>query len=73
MKVYSLVGMVRYEGSDLLGVFGSLQELMKFVEDEREKCTLRSERKTYLGFDDLGYIESELGQKIDMFRDIEYL
>jgi hypothetical protein len=32
MKVYSLLGFVDYEGSDLVGVFGSLEELEKCVD-----------------------------------------
>ena len=71
MKVYSLLGFVDYEGSDLLGVFGSLEDLMKFVEVERQdRSHYRSEK---LGFDDLGYVVSELGQKIDVLGEVEYL
>ena len=70
MKVYSLVGFWDYEGMDLLGVFGSLESLMEFVESEREQC---SYRKELLGFDQLGYVVSELGSKVDCLRDVEYL
>lgn len=71
MKVFSLLGFVDYEGQDLLGVFGSLEDLMKFVEYERQG---RSHyRPESLGFDNLGYIVSELGSKIDVLGEVEYL
>lgn len=69
MKVYSLLGFVDYEGSDLLGVFGSVEELMKFVEVKRSEVSYRSEK---LGFDGLGYVESELGQEIDVSGEVKY-
>jgi hypothetical protein len=53
MKVYSLLGFVQYEGSDLFGVFGSLEDLMKCVNEGVWYC------------DEVGYVESELGEKID--------
>lgn len=69
MKVYSLLGFVDYEGSDLLGVFGSVEDLMKFVSSmERQKDG------RYEYFDQLGYVESELGQRIeDVLGVVEYL
>lgn len=69
MKVYSLLGFVDYEGSDLLGVFGSVEDLMKFVGSmERQKDG------RYEYFDQLGYVESELGQRIeDVLGVVEYL
>lgn len=70
MKVYSLVGFWDYEGMNLLGVFGSLESLMEFVESERES---KDSRKENLGFDQLGYVVSELGSKLDTLRDVEYL
>lgn len=70
MKVYSLLGFVDYEGQDLLGVFGSLEDLQKFVESERQGCSYRKES---LGFDQLGYVVSELGSKIDVLGEVEYL
>ena len=63
MKVYSLLGFVDYEGSDLLGVFGSLEDLMKFYE---QSSSVR-------GFDQVGYVVCELGQEVDVYRDVEYL
>ena len=54
MKVYSLLEFVDYEGSDLVGVFGSVEDVLKCVENGNGKWFC----------DDLGYIESELGDKI---------
>ncbi len=71
MKVYSLLGFVDYEGQDLLGVFGSLEDLQKFLDSERQD---RSHgRAESLGFDSLGYVVSELGSKIDVLGEVEYL
>jgi hypothetical protein len=53
MKVYSLLGFVDYEGSELFGVFGSVEDVMKCVKEGVWYC------------DQLGYVESELGEKID--------
>ena len=61
MKVYSLLGFVSYEGSELFGVFGSLEDLMKCVR----------EGKWYS--DQLGYVESELGEKVDVLSVVEYV
>lgn len=70
MKVYSLLGFIDYGGQALLGVFGSIEDLMKFVEVKRSKISYRSKQ---LGFDNLGYVESELGQEIDVLGEVEYL
>ncbi len=61
MKVYSLLGFVDYEGSDLIGVFGSLKDVLKCVR----------EGKWY--YDEIGYVESELGEKVDVLEVIEYV
>jgi hypothetical protein len=53
MKVYSLLSFMDYEGSDLEGVFGSVEDVLKCVEEGRWFC------------DDLGYVVSELGEKLD--------
>ena len=55
MKVYSLIEFVDYEGSDLVGVFGSVEDVLKCVENGNGKWYC----------DNLGYVESELGEKID--------
>ena len=77
MKVYSLLGFNDYEGSDLLGVFGSVKNLLAYVDAESVK--LVNERRYFkelalnLGFDRLGYTESELGQPVDVDAVVEYL
>jgi hypothetical protein len=64
MKVYSLIEFVDYEGSDLVGVFGSVEDVLKCVENGNGKWFC----------DDLGYVESELGEKIrDVLGVVEYV
>jgi hypothetical protein len=64
MKVYSLLEFVDYEGSDLVGVFGSVEDVLKCVEEGNGKWFC----------DHLGYIESELGEKIrDVLGVVEYV
>ena len=70
MKVYSLVGGYDYEGENLLGVFGSKEDLLQFVEQEKPKHQRRPET---LGYDSLGYVESELGQPIDFHSEVEWM
>ena len=70
MKVYSLVGGHDYEGETLLGVFLSRDSLLQFVEQEKSKHQRRTDT---LGYDSLGFVESELGQPIDFYGEVEYL
>jgi hypothetical protein len=64
MKVYSLLEFVDYEGSDLVGVFGSVEDVLKCVENGNGKWYCN----------DLGYVESELGEKIrDVLGVVEYV
>ena len=70
MKVYTLMGGWDYEGENLVGVFASREDLLKFVEQEKSKHDRRPET---LGYDTLGYVESELGQQIDFYGEVEYL
>jgi len=64
MKVYSLIEFVDYEGSDLVGVFGSVEDVLKCVENGNGKWFCN----------DLGYVESELGEKIrDVLGVVEYV
>jgi hypothetical protein len=64
MKVYSLLGFVQHEGSDLLGVFASVEGVMQHVES----------RNGQWYYDDMGYVESELGQPIeDVDGVVEYV
>jgi hypothetical protein len=58
MKVYSLLSFEYYESMDyessaLEGVFGSVEDVLKCVEQRKWYC------------DDLGYVVSELGEKIE--------
>lgn len=75
MQVYSLLGFMDYEGQDLLGVFGSLDQLQQFVVNERVRRSdlYGSCRLETLGFDQLGYVVSELGQSVDVLSQVEYL
>ncbi len=70
MKVYSLVGGYDYEGENLLGVFGSKEDLLQYVEQNKGLHRIRPET---LGYDSLGYVESELGQPIDFHGQVEWL
>ena len=64
MKVYSLLGFVRYEGQDFLGVFASVEEVMQHVES----------RNGQWYYDDMGYVESELGQPVeDVDQVVQYV
>ena len=64
MKVYSLLGFVDYEGSDLVGVFGSFDDLME--------CVMQGNGSWF--YQDLGYVVSELGEKIeDVLGVVEYV
>ena len=70
MKVYSLVGGFDYEGENLLGVFGSKEDLLQYVEQEKSKQNRRPET---LGYDTLGFVESELGQPIDFHAMVDWV
>lgn len=70
MKVYSLVGSYNYEGETLLGVFATKEDLLQFVESSARGLLRRPET---LGYDSLGYVESELGQPIDFHGEVEWL
>ena len=63
MKVYSVLRHMQYEGSDRLGVFGSREDALEFIESQ-------SEDKQYYDF---GLVESELGQEVDFFDDVEWV
>ena len=51
MKVYSLLGFVDYEGSELVGVFGSVEDVLRCVESGKGSWW----------YDQMGYVGSELG------------
>ena len=64
MKVYSLLGFVDYEGSELVGVFGSVEDVLRCVESGTGSWW----------YDQMGYVESELGDQIDTEDSlVEYL
>jgi hypothetical protein len=64
MKVYSLLGFVQYEGQDFLGVFASVEEVMQHVES----------RNGSWYYDDMGYVESKLGQPVeDVDQVVQYV
>ena len=73
MKVYSLVGGFDYEGESLLGVFGSKGDLFEFIEQVKSKQSKHQRRPDTLGYDNLGYVESDLGQIIDFDGQVEWL
>jgi hypothetical protein len=66
MIVYSVLEQVDYQGLDLLGVFGSRVEAVQFI-------------RSYYGFVrqspgySYGFVESELGQPVDFYRDVVYV
>ena len=64
MKVYSLLGFTDYEGYALLGVFKSVKDVILYVKSPNR-------RKWY--YDDVGYIESELGDEINDVEGIHSL
>ena len=64
MKVYSLLGFINYEGSELVGVFGSVEDVLRCVESGKGSWW----------YDQMGYVESELGDQIDTEDSlVEYL
>ena len=63
MFVYSVLRVVDYEGSDLLGVFVSRADAIRFIQ------SLDEGRR----YGHLGIIESALGQEIDQFGVIDFI
>ena len=71
MKVYVLQGFTDYEGSTLVGVFGSVEDVMRCVESNKGSWF----------YDQMGYIESDLGitvvgdkfEPLDVDSMIEYV
>jgi hypothetical protein len=63
MKVYSLLEFVDYGGCALAGVFGSVEDVLK--------CVQEGSGKWYC--DDLGYVESELGETVDVLGTVVYV
>lgn len=72
MQVYSLLGFVDYEGQELLGVFGSLEDLQRFVSGLERR--VRFDGVVVFGYyDQVGYVVSELGQRVDVSGQVQYL
>ena len=55
MKVYSLLGFVDYEGSELVGVFGSVEDVLRCVESGKGSWW----------YDQMGYVGSVVGDQIE--------
>lgn len=66
MKVYSVLEQVDYEGCSLLGVFGSSVEAVKFIQ------SYHGFQRQWAGHS-YGYVESELGQEVEFYRDVVYV
>jgi hypothetical protein len=65
MKVFSVVSYTQYEGFDFYGVFGSREDAVSWI-------------KSFEGYknkwrDGYGVIESELGEIVDSYDDVEYV
>ena len=64
MKVYVLLGFTDYEGSELVGVFGSVEDVLRCVESGKGSWW----------YDGMGYVESELGEEIESVESVvEYV
>jgi hypothetical protein len=66
MRVYSVLEFVDYEGSSLLGVFGSREDAVRYLESHPWRLS------QFPGYS-YGYVESELGQEIDVLAQVEYV
>ena len=63
MKVYTLLGFTDYEGSTLVGVFGSIEDVLQCVKNT-----------STIYYDSLGYVESELGKEVgDVLGEVVYV
>jgi len=64
MKVYSLLGFTDYEGSELVGVFGSVEDVLRCVESGKGSWW----------YDQMGYVGSELGLTVESVESVvEYV
>ena len=61
MIVYSVLRHVDYEGQDLLGVFGLREQAVEFARRQRDQWS------------SVGVVESELGQPVDFYDDVEWV
>ncbi len=64
MKVYSLIGFMDFEAAEMLGVFASVSDLLSAFEANKDSWN----------YDGFGYVESVLGQVVDIHNTfINYL
>ena len=63
MKVYALLGFIDWEGSQLVGVFGSVEDLRRCVESGKGSWW----------YDQMGYVGSEVGITVvgDKFKPLD--
>jgi hypothetical protein len=61
MIVYSVLRHIDYEGQDLLGVFGSLEQAQEFARGRLDRWS------------QVGIVESELGQPVDFYQSVEWV
>jgi hypothetical protein len=66
MLVYSVLEQIDYEGCDLLGVFASRDEAVQFIRSY-DDFVRQLPGRSY------GYVESQLGQPVDFYRDVVYV
>lgn len=64
MRVFSVLRSVPYESCDLLGVFGSREQAVDYI--QRQEAYQK-------GHYDYGVVESELGQEIDFFGMVDWM
>lgn len=61
-QIYTLVGNTDYEGDTFLGAFASKEQMMAHVEKE---IATDSSKFHVMGYDEIRYYVSELGQRVD--------
>jgi hypothetical protein len=66
MIVYSVLEQIDYEGCDLLGVFASAADAEQFIRSY-DDFVRQFPGRSY------GYVESQLGQPVDFYRDVVYV
>jgi hypothetical protein len=71
MLVYSALEQIDYEGCDLLGVFASAADAEQFIRSY--DGFVRQVSGPSYGGHSYGYVESELGQPVDFYRDVVYV
>lgn len=64
MKVYSVLQHEKYQGYELLVIYGSRQECLSYIQK------LEGYKKSWYEY---GVVESELGQEIDFFGMVDWV